>query len=130
MYFNSDLSSEFILILNRYSILSEARKIFKGGGTAWGGTTTPPQGCNVQCENFKLSDDFHIILYNNIQNFIVYDIIIYRLRIKNKVVLIIIMKKQIGITLDERTLKALEEGASKLGLSKSQYIALLINQNR
>lgn len=84
----------------------------------------------MQCENFKLSDDFHIILYNNIQNFIVYDIIIYRLRIKNKVVLIIIMKKQIGITLDERTLKALEEGASKLGLSKSQYIALLINQNR
>ena len=45
-------------------------------------------------------------------------------------VLIIIMKKQIGITLDERTLKALEEAASKLGLSKSQYIALLINQNK
>lgn len=38
-------------------------------------------------------------------------------------------KKQIGITLDERTLKVLEENAKNLGLSKSQYIALLVNQN-
>ena len=38
-------------------------------------------------------------------------------------------KKQIGITLDERTMKLLEENAKKLGLSKSQYISLLVNQN-
>lgn len=40
------------------------------------------------------------------------------------------VKKQIGITLDERTLKSLESAAKKLGLTKSQFIALLINQKK
>lgn len=37
-------------------------------------------------------------------------------------------RQKVGITLDDETLKILEEDAKKLGLSKSQYIALLINQ--
>ncbi|MBC9710084.1 MAG: ribbon-helix-helix protein, CopG family [Enterococcus sp.] len=37
-------------------------------------------------------------------------------------------KKQIGITLDEKSLELLEKQAKQLGLTKSQYIALLLNQ--
>ena len=37
---------------------------------------------------------------------------------------------KLGITLDDTTLSVLKQQAKKLGLSKSQYIALLINQKK
>lgn len=40
------------------------------------------------------------------------------------------VKKQIGITLDEKSLELLEQQAKQLGLTKSQYIALLLNQKK
>ena len=39
-------------------------------------------------------------------------------------------KKQIGITLDEETLRLLEEQAKELGLTKSQFIAYIVNKNK
>lgn len=40
------------------------------------------------------------------------------------------VKKQIGITLDEKTLELLEQQAKQLGLTKSQYIAFFLNQKK
>lgn len=40
------------------------------------------------------------------------------------------VKKQIGITLDEKTLKLLEKQAKDLGLTKSQFIAYMVNKNK
>lgn len=39
------------------------------------------------------------------------------------------VKSKIGITLSDDTLVRLNEKAESLGLSKSQYISLLINQS-
>lgn len=40
------------------------------------------------------------------------------------------VKKQIGITLDEKTLELLEKKAKELGLTKSQFIAYVVNKNK